>query len=233
MKKAQNLLLWNCRPGQVPDDLPTGIVTFGPAFLDANLPTEVLMLLPSTEGSSGLLRAVGEAPQILRGRGIGLFLSDPFLNTPQICAMLHRLDVSWVTNLPTLAQHDDEFLREIGDVGFSVARETEALAVYRADGFRTLAVVSSTAHCAAILAHPADAVLVIPNTRALQVSYPSLPQREATVKDIRGNLTAAGLDIPVFPLVTASEKLLSGTRAIERPVPLETGIQDRQVIDGL
>lgn len=168
-----------------------------------------------------MLNAVAKAPEIVRDRGIGLFLSDPFLNTPQICAMLDRTGVNWMTNLPSLAQHDDEFLREIGDVGFSVAREIEALAAYRSSGFRTLAVVSSTTHSTAIVAHPADAVLVVPNTRALQVSYPSLPQREATVKDIQKKLRASGLDIPVFPLVTASENLQSGTHAIERPVPLE------------
>jgi len=180
------------------------------------------MLLPSTAGSSGLLDTILQTPTIIRDRGIGLFLSDPFLNTPQICAMLERIGVKWVTNLPSLAQHDDEFLREIGDVGFSVAQELHALAAYRDGGFRTMAVVSSNSHCDAIVAHPADAVLVVPNTRALQVSYPSLPQREATVREIRKTLGAAGLDIPVFPLVTTADNLQPDTPAIERPVPMET-----------
>ncbi len=182
------------------------------------------MLLPSTGGSTGLLSTIAKTPEIARDRGVGLFLSDPFLNTPQICAMLGRIGVNWMTNLTTLAQHDEEFLREIGDVGFSVAREIEALAAYRANGFRTVAAVSSTAHCAAIVAHPADAVLVVPNTKALQVSYPSLPQREAIANDIQRNLRSSGLDIPVFPLITASESLQSGGPAIERPIPFEIAI---------
>lgn len=221
MDVSQKILLWKCRFGPKPNGLPAGFVTFGPAFLDPNLPTEVLMLLPSTQGSTGLLRRVQASPEIARRGGIGLFLGDPFLNRPQICAMLDRIGVNWVANLPALAQHDEDFLVDIADVGFSVANEIKALSAYRAEGFRTLAVVSSTNHCAAILAHPADAVLVVPNTRALQVSYPSLPQRQATVRDIEDILTGAGLDIPVFPLVTTAEGDQAGIRSIERPVPLE------------
>jgi len=214
-------LLWKCRLGANPSGLPTGFVTFGPAFLDSNLPTEVLMLLPSTQGSTGLLRRIQDTPEITRGRGVGLFLGDPFLNRPQICALLGRLGVNWVANLPALAQHDEEFLHYAGDVGFSIANEIKALSAYRADGLKTLAVVSATSHCAALMSHPADAVLVVPNARELQVSFPSLPRRQTMVRDIQNILVDAGLDIPVIPLVTRAEGDLGGICAIERPVPVD------------
>lgn len=175
------------------------------------------MLLPAGQGSRGLLSRVSANPKVVEQMGLGLYLGDPFLNHQRIAADLKNWSVSWVSNLPSVAQHEQAFRDDLENFGFSLADELASLAQYRQDGIKTLAVVSDVQHVDALIEHPADAVLVIQTTKDIQVSFPSLPQRLVLVHKVTDRARECNLDIPVLPLVTQQELQRDQISAVCRP----------------
>ena len=210
------MLFWTCHhPTRMQKQhLPTGFVSISSAFRNDALPLESLALLPGGEGSQGFLKQIAEQP--LKGPGIGLFLSDPFLNIKQVSNQLKKLNISWLANLPSIAQHDEEFRGELADVNISVARELEVLNEFRQQGFHTLAAISSVDQASSIADYPSDAILVLQTTTDLQISFPSLPQRLKKAKEIAALDTIANYDI--LPIVMEPDLTLIDHPAMLRPV---------------
>ena len=152
---------WSCTENHKGAGLPRGFLTSGPAFEDENLPAEATALLPSGDGTRGLLDSLTRQPELANDHGIGLFMCDPFVNQEQVIRLLERIDLRWVANLPSLAQHDDAMRRQLRDVGFSVEAELEKLASHRSAGFKTLAVISSVRHVEYLARYPADCALIV------------------------------------------------------------------------
>ena len=107
------MLCWSCTENYKIADLPRGFLTSGPAFIDENLPAEAMALLPSGDGTRGLLESLARQPELADNHGIGLFMCDPFVNQEQVMRLFERINLGWVANLPSLAQHDDSMRRQL------------------------------------------------------------------------------------------------------------------------
>lgn len=217
----KNALLWKCHDPGVLIGLPEGFVTFGAAFSAPDLPREATLLLPGNTGSTGLLRDIAQVPERMFGLGVGLFLNDPFLNFRQVAKELLGLGVTWLVSLPSMAQHDPGFRSDLEAVGLSVDAELAHLAEARQAGMHTLAVVSSASQAAALARHPADAVLVIPTTADIQISFPSLTRREAMAAAVRTALKGDAPQVPVLTFLRSDELSRSTGAALARPVPFD------------
>ncbi len=211
------MLFWECAGKSANTNLPKGFITLSPAFFDPKLPAECHALLPSGNGSRGLLEAIAREPEIAVERGIGIFFNDPFLNITQVSQMLNQHQIGWIANLPSIAQHDAEFRSDLRDVGFSVQAELRCLAQLRRPGLRTMAAISSTTHADMLADFPADAVVVVQTTSELQVSFPSFGQRLARLESINNVLQKQTLGICAMPLVTAAEGVTQASPVILRP----------------
>lgn len=215
------MLYWRCAGENAPSELPTGFITLSSTFFDENLPAECLALLPSGNGSRGLLEDVVAQPEIVVDRGVGLFLNDPFLNITQIANTLKQHKIGWMTNLPSVAQHDQEFRNDLRDVGFSVQTELRNLAQLRQSGIRTMAAISSENHARMLVDYPADAVVVVQTTAELQVSFPSLSQRQARLESINYELAKHDTKLYAMALVTPAEVATQSGPVMLRPELLE------------
>ena len=210
------MLLWRSHDSNGAHWLPRGFLSMSPPFRNDALPLESIALLPGSSGSQGLLQHIAANPACAQGNGVGLFLGDPFLNLEQITQQLKKLEVQWICNLPSMAQHAEEFRNQLADVDISVAGELKALHEFRLHGFHTLAGLSSTDHLHTLVSHPADAILVLQTTDDLQISFPSLPQRLKKVTEIAA---IAMIDkCKVLPVVTESELPQLSSNAVLRPV---------------
>ena len=215
------MLFWGCVGQSTNTNLPTGFITLSPAFFDPKLPAECHGLLPSGDGSRGLLEVIASEPGVLVDRGIGLFFNDPFLNITQISNFLDQHQISWITNLPSIAQHDPEFRSDLRDVGFSVQAELRCLAQLRRPGLRTMAAISSSNHADMLADFPADAAVVVQTTSELQVSFPSFGQRLARLESINEVLQKQKSAVCAMPLVTATEEAAQASPVVLRPQLLQ------------
>ena len=212
----QNGCWWHCSRKARSHGLPEGFVTFGPAFSDPQLPIEALLLLPSGNCSRGLLQALRGASD-LRGCGVGLYLGDPFINIDRVASDFAEWSVSWVTNLPSIAQHDEHFRSDLQEVGFSVDNELEVLAQFRKHGFKTLAAISDTNQARTLADYPADAVLALQTTDELQISFPSASKRQAMARSVTETLPDSMIGKPVITLTNEGEATFTDSITMMRP----------------
>ncbi len=218
------LLHWKILPPPACRAMPEGIITFAPAFTHPKLPIEALTLLPKTACSQGLLADIAENPELALNRIVGLFITDPFLNLSRIAKDFGRRNVTWVANLPTIAQHDEEFRSLVGDVGFGVKNEMAALAQLSKAGMRTLGAISDPSDALIVAAARPDAVFILPDFACLTKGFTSLATRLNLLEAMCEALSKEGYDGPVFGLFEASETtgrtmtLPAGAGAILRPV---------------
>ena len=210
-------LLWTCSRKARELGLPTEFATVGPPFNEPDVPVEAMILLPSGMGNEGLVQTIHSNAVSPPVSGVGLFLNDPFLRFSKTVGLLKASGVSWVANLPSVAQHDRAFRQQLDDVSFTVAHELSVLARFRSEGFKTLAVVSDLTQCDALLEHPADAVLRVQTTSDVQISFPSETQRNAATDEIARALQTMPSPPPVMPLVTELEFSRVDFPAIRRP----------------
>lgn len=201
----QNLMRWKC--GQAPGEmaLPSGFITFGPAFTHDDVPPEALMFLPRTKGSRGLLDQLTQKPDLAAEGGVGLFLVDPFLNLEEMASRLLRCGVSWVCNLPTVAQCEAEFVDQIADVGFTHDAEIAALERLAVSGLNILISLTHADQVARVSTVGARAILVMPTIADMQAGFASRRQRSSAATDVRRAVDEAGLDLPVLCLMSRDE----------------------------
>ena len=170
-------LRWQIEP--VPDlgpSLPLGIATIRPALRHELMPPEVGILLPCADTNVVVLSALDAAPERFAGLGIGLFLSDPFLNVDLAMRRLAAAGVAWIAALPSACQHENDFRQYLREVDLDLERERRVLAALSGAGFATIATVSSAADAAAAGGLP-TAVLVLPGVSAFVKGFPELAVR--------------------------------------------------------
>lgn len=171
---------------------PASILTTAPPFHHESMPAEVGMLLPTGPGPGRLIDDVSNDPSLCSGAMLGLFLGGPFLNVVLESTRLHRAGVTWVANLPSVDQQDEEFARQLADVELDHERELECLAQFRAHGFRTAAVVADAAGAAAAAAVEPDILIVFPRVADFAAGFPSLRQRSSASREVARAAQAAG-----------------------------------------
>ncbi|MCP4329474.1 MAG: hypothetical protein GY791_13680 [Alphaproteobacteria bacterium] len=186
-------------------DIPAAVLTIGPRFRQEGMPEEVSILLPTNAGPKRLIDAVAEGSAPVDGAILGLFLASPFLNVESEGRRLAQAGVRWVTNLPSVAQQDEEFARQLSDVDLDHRRELQSLAAVRDQGFRIAPVVADGADAVAAVDIAPDALIVLPRVADFAAGFPSLRQRGAAIQAVANAVAAAGWPGPVFGLGNTGE----------------------------
>lgn len=150
------------------------------------------MLLPTNHGPTRLIDDLAGNPARYPDAVLGLFLASPFLNVSLESARLRRAGVKWIANLPSVVQQDDEFSRQLPDVGLDPARERERLAGFRERGFHIAVVVADGRDATAAAAIEPDAMLVLPRVADFAAGFPSLRQRSSAAQAVAEAVRAAG-----------------------------------------
>lgn len=171
--------------------IPGSILTVGPPFHHESMPDEVAMLLPTNQGPTGLIEDLVCDPALCADAMLGLFLASPFLNVDLESNRLLRAGIGWITNLPSVGQQDNEFARQLPDVGLDFERELQRLAQFRARGFRIATVVTDGQSAAAAAAIEPDVMIVVPRIADFAAGFPSLRQRNTAAQSVAAAARAA------------------------------------------
>lgn len=185
--------------------LPAAVLTSAPGFLHESMPAEVGLMLPTNEGPKALIDRIVAEPSLCADAMLGLFLASPFLNLELETARLIGCGVAWLTNLPSVAQQDDDFLQQLSDVGLDQSRELDGLRRLAAQGFNTAVVVTDAAHAAAAAQIAPKAMIVLPHVADFAAGFPSQRQRGAAAQAVHDAARAAGWSGPLLGLAEPGE----------------------------
>lgn len=209
LQQPVNRLFWRIvsgvSPGSDQPRLPASVLTIGPAFDHESMPHEAAILLPTNAGPTRLIEQLINDRVAARDAILGLFLAHPFLNVKIQAARLSEAGFTWITNLPSVAQHDEEFSRQLSDVDLGYDRELVYLAQFRAEGFRIAAVVSDDRGAADAAAVQPDVMIVLPRVADFAAGFPSLRQRSSAVQTAAEAAREAGWSGPLLGLGEARE----------------------------
>lgn len=142
----------NCHLVTRPDAAPSapGWSVFVPA-LDRFAPPrrDLLSMLPVADVNGALARALetGPAPP----DAVGLLLVDPFLNLPDMAALLKAAGLRAVANYPTVQTLTGESARALASVGYGLEQECALLHRFGELGFETVGYAASPAAALALV----------------------------------------------------------------------------------
>ena len=160
---------------------------------------------PAPGPARGPARGADRGPDRGADTILGLFLASPFLNLTLEGERLSRAGVAWLTNLPSVAQQDEEFLQQLADVGLDHGRELGCLSRFRAQGFKIAVVVTNDLGAAAAAAIDPEAMIVLPRVADFAAGFPSLRQRGAAAQSAAEAARSAGWSGLVLGLADARE----------------------------
>lgn len=202
------------RKSQVPD-LPEVILTAPSGAPVSNLPPELAALLPTRPDEDSWIS------EIPAEACVGLFMANPLSQRNRIDTRLQDAGVKWVTNLPSVSQHDEEFIANLSEVGLGPRLELENLARYLRQGFKCIATVSSPKDATYAASVGLTNFLVMPHVQAYEGGFPSELTRNRAVAEVANVL--AELPVTLLGLVSASEAAAKSvwppqvSAVIERP----------------
>ena len=183
-------------------NLPSGILTPNNSNLDDQIPPEIGLLLPGPQAEVSL----PSQDHLGHNAAVGLFLADPTINRKIIANAIQQHSNPWITNLPSVTQHDLGFRQTLEDVSLGASLEFDVLEYLSQIGLKILALVQNTDDARMALQSGADALLVFPPTAAFEWGFPSAQSREQQITDIRSALT--GLKVPLLGLLDVGERSL-------------------------
>ena len=171
---------------------PRAIVTAAPALRHENMPDEVGLLLPTSDGPKAMIDAVAAGGIGCGDAMLGLFLASPFLNVALEAPRLAQAGVGWIVNLPSVEQQDEDFAQQLADVGLDRDLELERLSRFRAEGFGIAVIVAGGPGATAAAACDPAAMIVLPRIADFAAGFPSLRQRGAAAQAVAEAARAAG-----------------------------------------
>ncbi|RVU38121.1 hypothetical protein EOI86_02110 [Hwanghaeella grinnelliae] len=199
------LALWRIVAPNHVDRLPSGFLTATPGLPDDRVPMEVGLLLPAGRGRGVVTDTVIADPAAAAGRGVGLFMANPFLAVDREAARLQAAGIGWVSNLPSTHQQDADFQQQLQDVGLDWARELACLAKFGDLGLKRLAVLCDEAACEDVLAAKPNAVAILPRVADFAAGFPSMLRRGGSAQAVANTLLDAGWQGPVLVLGSEAE----------------------------
>lgn len=215
------ILFWKIIASTVEREaLPKGIYTQRNTIASPRMPPEVALLLPGQHCGPNRL----ELSKIPTNCAVGDFFANPVLNIHKLIQVLKSNNITWVTNLPSLSQHDTEFRHNLAEVGIGYEMEINALSQIKRAGIKIIAAAGTPADADLAKDLDLDALLVIPPVDAFETGFPSTFKRAAQIKIIRN--TGISSEIALLGLVTQAENALVSTwpkgldGAVMRPQPL-------------
>lgn len=178
--------------------VPSSIWTYAPSIPDDDMPPEVSVLLPTRAGSQSLIDVFDHQGTFDPAAAIGLFMSDPFLAVQREARRLKSMNVDWVSNLPTVEQHDDDFTQQLADVGLDRSREYTVLDGFKAAGLKVVVIITSAEGAVDALSLMPDVFIVIPRVSDFAAGFPSPRQRGAAAQLVRDAITDTGWNGPLL-----------------------------------
>ncbi len=194
-KSPTSMLAWrivlrhDVSPSPAP---PTRLLTRAGPFSHENMPAEIAMLLPSGDGPTELVDEVAAHPQVASDAVLGLFLASPLINVAITAERLARAGVTWIANLPSVCQQDEEFARQLVDVGLDAGREFANLGQLRRLGFCVAAAVSDVDGARAAAPIAPEMIIVMPRVADYAAGFPSLRQRASALQSVRDAMADTG-----------------------------------------
>ncbi len=189
---AASWLRWDIVPAEPGNELPGFLVTRAAALENENMPPEVAMLLPSGGGTDALVSLVLAGADSFSDAVIGLFLADPFFNPAVEGRRLAAAGIRWVANLPSVAQQDEAFIRQLADVDLDPGREFRGLVSLGAAGLGIVAVVVDADGAITAADSGAEIVIILPRLADYAAGFPSLRQRESAAQSVARTLEDRG-----------------------------------------
>ncbi len=186
--------------------LPCGIWTASPPKnMPQQMPPEAALLLPGPHCSSPW----PDSNKMPAGSALGMFVANPVLNTVTLSRDLKAAGIEWIANIPSLAQHEADFRRDLSDVGIGTELEANVLTLLCDAGFRVMAVVGTADDAKRAVQTGASALLALPPVGSYETGFPSTRVRAGQIARIRSAFSA--LDLPVLGLLTKAEYPLQTT----------------------
>ncbi|MEM9707669.1 MAG: hypothetical protein AAF871_02675 [Pseudomonadota bacterium] len=125
--------------------------------------------------------------------------------------------------MPSVSQHDAEFVANLAEVGLGPRRELDNLARYQSEGVGTIAVIASPQDANYALSRGLTIMLVLPRIQAYEGGFPSELSRNRAVGDVADALGTA--EVTLLSLVSSAEAAAQSVwppqikAVIERPGP--------------
>lgn len=215
---AENSYLeWRIHRGDATAALPTRLFAAHPRNAAAALPVEVAMLLPTQARNRHLpdhaLPVSDPADSTL-----GLCLVDPFLRLDIVADRMQRHGIGWVSNFPSVAQHDPAFLSFLSDVESGFSDELARLKEMQDRGLRTLAILCHARDVPAAVQSGPDCIAYLPNVASFVAGFPSPAERNAQQSAIATALQGAGWSGPFLRYALPEETPHQTGPALVRPV---------------
>lgn len=164
--------------------LPTHIFT-GPAPITSDkIPLELAILLPNRKNDIEWLGTM--EPNLFQSNKpcLGLFMSDPFLRIRHIAMTMQNMGFEWITNFPSVSQHEGRFLNHITEVGLGPEYELEQLHDFLEKGIRCIATIATKSDAEMAIEMGFDTLFLIPKVSAFEVGFPSQLSRDNMVRQI-------------------------------------------------
>lgn len=198
--------VWNIHPRDRDLDLPEAILTPRAPVTSSSLPIELAALLPTSGFDDAWLSKVPA------GACAGLFLGNPLRQDTRTFKLLRDASIAWIANLPSVSQHDTDFIENLAEVGMGPEQELDRLARYQGEGFKCIASVSSAKD--AYYAHNLGlkTICVLPQVRAYEGGFPSELVRNRAVSEVKDAIGDA--DATLLSIVTRAE---AGARSVWPP----------------
>lgn len=204
-RQTPSLAFWRIVAPDHAENLPAGFLTAAPSLPGDRVPMEVGLLLPAGKGRGMVTDTVVANPAAAVGKGVGLFMANPFLAVDREASRLQAVGVNWVANLPSTHQQDADFRQQLQDVGLDWARELSCLERFGALGLKRLAVLCDEAGSAEVVAAKPDAVAILPRVADFAAGFPSMLRRGGSAQTVAKTLRGAGWNGPVLVLGSEAE----------------------------
>lgn len=164
--------------------LPTHIMTGPVPIISDKIALELAILLPNRKNDIEWLGTMD--PTLFQSKRpcLGLFMSDPFLRIRHIAMSMQKMGLEWITNLPSVGQHEGRFLSHITEVGLGPEYELQQLYRFLEQGIRCIATIATKSDAEMAIDMGFDTLFVIPKVGAFEVGFPSQLSRDNMVRQI-------------------------------------------------
>ncbi|MEL7013978.1 MAG: hypothetical protein AAFO72_11945 [Pseudomonadota bacterium] len=184
-------------------DLPPALLMPVVGAPQPGLAPDRAALLPHHADPSGWARKLRQGPDETRNLCGGIFLGNPLLQRQRVLADLKAANLPWVCNLPSVCQHDPDFVTNLDEVDLGMGRELANLAACAEEGFRCIASVATPEDARRALGMGFRALFVLPKIRAYESGFPSELTRSRAVAAVADLAMADGATL--LSLVKSSE----------------------------
>jgi hypothetical protein len=143
------------------------------------------------------------------GDAAGLFLANPFLHVERTARRLRTQRVQWVANLPSVTQHDNDFVDRLADVDLGFGKELTVLEAFTRHALKSLVVVVRPGEAQQAVEAGCTALFVMPPVEAFEAGFPSARYRADQLAAVRAAIP--DFEGPLLCLLSQAEQTRPAT----------------------